>query len=132
MPGACFCRFFKQMSAVSHTGACGSAERNHRFAAEIVGFYKSVDRPRGNAPPYGITDEHGVIFAPIVNGTGAELRISFGNILMLAAYAAVFVSPFKIVAYVIFRCLAAVNKSGAITRLIFAVLSNWCSRYRRK
>ena len=68
LPGAAVCHFFQQRAALTHAGGGRGGKRNDGLAGEVVVLYEVVDRPRRNAPPDGIADEHGIILIPVCGG----------------------------------------------------------------
>ena len=59
------CHFCKQFAAFAKSRTGRSAERNDCFPCKIVCLNKAINRPSGNAPPNGITDENGIIAVPV-------------------------------------------------------------------
>ena len=68
LPGAAVCHFFQQRAALTHAGGGRGGKRNDGLAGEVIVLYEIVDRPRRNAPPDRIANEHGVILIPICGG----------------------------------------------------------------
>ena len=68
LPGAAVCYFFQQRAALTHAGGGRGGKRNDGLTGEVVAPYEVVDRPRRNAPPDGIADEHGIILIPVCGG----------------------------------------------------------------
>ena len=75
LPCTCSGHLSELAAAVADTVAGGGAERNDRFAGEVVAFDKAVDRPCRLAPPERIAEQDSVIAFPIGNLDRGELGV---------------------------------------------------------
>lgn len=95
-PVTCACHIFKQLAALSESRTCRCAERNNRFSCKIICFHKGINRPCGNSPPDRITDEHSVIFRPVLRCCRNKFNISCAFIFVLIVYTTALVLPVQI------------------------------------
>ena len=96
LPGAAVCHFFQQRAALTHAGGGRGGKRNDGLAGEVIVLYEIVDRPRRNAPPDGIANEHGVILIPVCGGGLGQGDVPQGLVVMLTVDTAAVYRPVQI------------------------------------
>ena len=75
----------------------GRAERNDRFAGEVIDGNKAAHGPCGDAPPDGVADEHGVVIVPAVHIGAFQSHSTKALVVVFTGNAAVIVRPVQII-----------------------------------
>ena len=96
LPGAAVCHSFQQCAALTHAGGGRGGKRNDGLTGKVVAPYEVVDRPRRNAPPDGIANEHGVIRIPICGDGLGQGNVPQSLVVMLTVDTAAVYRPVQI------------------------------------
>ena len=96
-PSAGVRQFCQQLTALADAGGSRSAERNDRFAGEVIDGNKAAHGPCGDAPPDGVADEHGVVIVPAVHIGAFQSHSTKVLVVVFTGNAAVIVRPSQVI-----------------------------------